>query len=169
MTPTLQRLTTEFIAAEDRLRLAGSTDDGSAQVIWVSRRLLRLLIPQLQAWLEGQVPLPSHGQAVQEFAQQAARAALQPQAPVLASEQAETWLAHAIDIARTPQFVQLTFRGASGARQQQALILFEVEAMRQWLAILYDKASQADWELNVWPAWLRGGAVDVALPQSLLH
>ncbi len=39
MTHTLDRITTEYIATEDRLRLTGQYADGSKVVIWLILRL----------------------------------------------------------------------------------------------------------------------------------
>jgi len=41
MTSNLDRITTEYIDAEDRLRLSGKYADGAAVVIWLTQRLIR--------------------------------------------------------------------------------------------------------------------------------
>ena len=41
MTDSLDRITTEYIDAEDRLRLSGQSADGSAVVIWLTQRLIQ--------------------------------------------------------------------------------------------------------------------------------
>ena len=45
--PELTRITTRYVAAEDRVRLAGERAGGSPVAIWLTRRLLQLLIPKL--------------------------------------------------------------------------------------------------------------------------
>lgn len=54
MTDTLQRITTEYIDHEDRLRLAGEDAQGQTTVLWLTQRLLNRLIPHLCQWLEQQ-------------------------------------------------------------------------------------------------------------------
>jgi hypothetical protein len=84
MTQVLQRVTTEFVQQEDRVRLAGVTDAGRPAVVWLTRRMLNVLLPVLFQRLEAQFAavLPEHREALQEFAQQAARDALESSAPV---------------------------------------------------------------------------------------
>ena len=48
----LQRLTTEYVDAEDRMRLTGEIRPGETLVLWLSQRLLMRLLPHLFLWLE---------------------------------------------------------------------------------------------------------------------
>ena len=52
----LTRLTTEYVPAEDRMRLAGETAPDQAVVIWITRRLLDRVLPHLFGWLERKGP-----------------------------------------------------------------------------------------------------------------
>ena len=90
MTQKLQRITTEYIDREDRIRLTGELAAGTVVVLWLTQRLVNRLVPHLTAWLDRQVTpasnIPSvqarHQDIVQSFAQQAARVQLAPEAPV---------------------------------------------------------------------------------------
>ena len=90
---TLQRITTEYVEQEDRIRLSGEFASGDTVVLWLTQRLLHRLVPHLTAWLARQVAPASsipaveaaHQDIVQGFAQQAARAQLAPEPPVRAS------------------------------------------------------------------------------------
>eukprot|EP01036_Dinobryon_divergens_P055429 gene55429-74016_t len=67
----LQRITTEYIEAEDRVRLSGVSPSGEALSLWVTQRLLSRLLKVILNWTaEGE----NAQQALKNaFAQQAAR------------------------------------------------------------------------------------------------
>ena len=100
MSAALQRVTTAYVADEDRLRLTGELSDGDAVVLWLTQRLLNRLVPHLTAWLARQtgsfastVPpaiQSAHHNIVQGFAQQSARAQLKPEPPVRAASRSRT-------------------------------------------------------------------------------
>ena len=56
----LQRITTEFVDAEDRIRLAGEDAAGEAVVLWLTQRLLNRLVAHLCDWLEQRIPADIH-------------------------------------------------------------------------------------------------------------
>lgn len=172
MNPILQRITTEYVADEDRIRLAGEGADGATVVIWLTQRLLQRLLPVLLQWLEQQgAPQEVHGshtlhaELLQGFAQQAARAELAPQAPVQPNAGSTAWLAHAVDIGHAAQAVNLTFRSTDGAR---AALLLSDKQLRQWLGILSDATLKAEWPPGAWPQWLRD-STPPARGQMVLH
>ena len=51
----LERITTEYIDKDDRIRLTGEPAQGDAVVLWFTQRLLNRLVPHLTAWLSGQL------------------------------------------------------------------------------------------------------------------
>lgn len=155
MSPVLQKVTTEFIAAEDRIRLAGQAEDGRQAVLWLTRRMLSFLLPILLKQLDTQFALtaPEHRDALQEFAQQAARETLGKSEPVSAGEQAENMVVTAVDVGQMENGTLLTFRDAGDASFRMPL---GGDALRQWLHILYHADRKANWQLPNWPAWLTG-------------
>ena len=164
----LQRFTTEYIATEDRLRLSGEIGAQSTVVLWLTQRLLNRLIAPLGRWLELQremevtmrsraVGLQSH--AMQSFAQQAAAAALAPQAPVQAAMGQSSWLVDSLDLALGDNGVVLTFKPqAQGAEGVQ--LTLHTQSLRQWLNIVHDQCRKAEWPLDSWPDWLAGASPD---------
>lgn len=48
----LKRITLEYSAHEDRMRLTGARASGEREAIWLTRRLLERLIPVLVDWIE---------------------------------------------------------------------------------------------------------------------
>ena len=169
MTP-LTRITAEYVAQEDRIRLSGERAGAEPLTIWVSRRLLNRLLPVLLQWLErsgGTLPAVnlSHAETRQSFALQAARAGLAPQAPVRVKQGAESWLAQSVDFASTTSAVRLTFKAAD---DQAATLALNSQQLRQWLSILHDLWLKAEWQGEVWPQWVREAA-PVTQQSIVLH
>ena len=86
----IQRVTSVYSQAEDRFRLTGEVSPDDTRCFWLTQRLLRRLLPHLLDWLgeiakaEGGEGKQDFGQAeiMQDFAQQAAKARLEPQTAV---------------------------------------------------------------------------------------
>lgn len=168
MTPVLQRVTTEFSPEEDRIRVAGQAEDGQEVVVWLTRRLLGLLLPVLLQHLDQQFATasPEHRDVLQEFAQQSACDALGGAEPVRAGQDAATILARDVDVTRAEDSVLLVFRNAAGAACQ---LPFTDENLRRWMQILYHAERNANWQLPQWPAWLTGENASDFNPDYPLH
>lgn len=158
MTQDMQRLTTEYVLHEDRIRLSGEVARGAPVVVWLTLRLLQRLLPAVLAWLEGHSAETVRPDLVHSFAQEAAKAALLPQAPVRAVADSTMWLAQSVDLARSAQALCLTFRSADG---QFARVPLDTKQLRQWLSIVHGAYQKAGWPLDVWPAWLGDNAQTV--------
>jgi hypothetical protein len=147
----LQRATTEYVAAEDRIRLSGALDGGATVVIWLTLRLLQRLLPPLVQWLEqrgGGVP---RADVLHSFAQQKAQAGMAPSPPVQAAAESAAWLAASIDLARGDKAVRLTFKGQGG---ESAALTMTPTLLRQWLAILHAGYRRGGWPQDQWPGWI---------------
>lgn len=154
----LQRITTQYIDTQDRLRLTGELSGSGTVVLWLTQRLVNRLLVHLVAALDQKVAhqpnlkLPSyHIEAVQGFAQQAARAQLLVQAPVPADKALTSWLVLSVDIANAPKEVSLTFRADA---DQAAKLTLQPTALRQWLGIVHDQYLRAQWTTDQWPQWM---------------
>ena len=155
----LQRITTEYVEREDRIRLTGELTDGSAVVLWLTQRLVNRLVPHLVGWLARQVApasaIPSvqaaHQDIVQGFAQQAALAQLAPQSPVRAPSPLADWCVDAVDIAQGEDAVVLTFQSEA---QAHAMLSLAAQPLRQWLGIIFEQYLRGEWHTTVWPAWM---------------
>lgn len=150
----LHRITTDYDEAEDRIKLVGQYRPDKLAVIWLTQRLLRRLVPVLLERLQTAQPVGQSiaASVVQEFAQQAARAQMQPLPSLQAPADAEAWLVKSIDIGNRQNGLQLVFKGANG---EQATLKLEGQFLRHWLNILYDVCRKAGWPLNIWPDWMR--------------
>ena len=171
----LQRITTRFVDNEDRIRLAGEDGTGQALVLWLTQRLVNRLRPHLCAWLERRASPSSqadgaHTEVLQNFAQQAALAALEPLAPVSSHAPSIAWLVHSVDVTSAEHVLILTFKDAVGAgnsRESATLTLSEL-ALRQWLSILHSQYAAAEWSLTQWPEWV-AQASSTPMRAALLH
>ena len=126
----LHRLTIEYEPVEDRLRLSAETGDGAPVVLWLTRRMVCLLLDHLVEWLKKQGGAQAQPAVVQEFAQQAAQSSLQPSEPVRAAQDTVAWLVHEVDIAMADNIVRLTFKSTEGRSAQLPL---DAGALRPWV------------------------------------
>jgi hypothetical protein len=159
----LQRITTEYIETEDRVRLSGAGTAGEAVSLWITQRLLARLLKVILNWTaEGE----NANQALKNaFAQQAARAELKLQLSVQAQPTAV--LVNTIDISHTVDALTLVFRGAEGVAGQLTL---QRQDVRQWLNILHDTWCRAEWPPDLWPDWIaRPQTEPAAVTQITLH
>ncbi|MES2262011.1 MAG: hypothetical protein V4724_26115 [Pseudomonadota bacterium] len=162
----LQRITTQYIAVEDRVRLAGKTDSDTPVVMWLTQRLLARMVPVLLRWLESNAagafqPAIAHG-----FAQHAARAGLRLSEPVLPAANSMAWLVSVVDVAQSSLTMQLTFKGGDDERID---FILEAQPLRQWLAILHNAYRQAEWPFDIWPDWINDKNDNVLEPGTVLH
>lgn len=152
MTETLQRLTTEYIEAEDRMRLAGEDAQGQAVVLWLTQRLLNRLVAHLCQWLEQQSGNAPLAEVRQEFAQQKARAELALQPPVRTEPDVQGVLTHSVDLKTSSAGMGLQFKDVDG--KVVARLQLQPTPLRQWLNIVFDQYRKAHWSTAVWPAWV---------------
>ena len=168
----LERITTVYVAAEDRLRLTGELANAEVQTIWLTQRLLVRLVPLLTQWLDGQnhtVQGPDNlrTELLQTFAQQAARADTAVQSPVRAAAASPAWLAESVDVNRGSSALTLTFHGAPA---HQASLVLAPKPLRQWLGIVHDACvGPAHWLAVPWPVWLRDSAAGATPQAKVLH
>lgn len=165
--PELTRITTRYIAAEDRVRLVGERAGGSEVAIWLTLRLLQRLVPKLLVHLEAmRGALEPNRELLLGFAQQNALAAHVPVAPVGPSAEAEFWLAERASIRRSTQALTITFESAEGGA---ASLYLPPVVLHQWLAILYRVYSSAQWPMDIWPVWLIENLEPVSQQRHVLH
>ena len=164
----LQRITTEYVETEDRIRLSGACEDGAVVQLWLTRRLMDRLLPMLLKWLGQEAGEGARAEIMQEFAQQAARAALEPQPSVHAQDDTSI-LVQAVDVTTGDNALGLAFK-SSPQGDASHRIGFEPLALRQWLNIVHDQYRKAEWPLDGWPVWFTHAAQDAhPANQSVLH
>lgn len=175
----LERLTSEYVVQEDRVRFSGALPDGTVVVFWMTQRLLLRLVPTLVQWLQSHHTQKSQvvpAEVLQSFAQQAARsqAGRDPQAPVRGDPVSGSgWLVHSVDVTQSPDTLRLTFKpgpNVKGGSVVWPTVPLSAQALRQWLNILYDNWRAAGWPQEVWPEWMGDSAAPAATSvPTILH
>ena len=156
---TLQRVTSEYIESEDRIRLTAISNAEETLILWITQRLLVRLITHFLGWLEKEAPEVARSSAVgseaksalQGMAQQSAAAKLQEQSAVTATSDSTTLLVKEIDIKMSEEAVLLVFKCDD---DQKAELSFTVQQLRQWLGMIHRLWRQAEWPLSIWPEWM---------------
>jgi hypothetical protein len=166
--PSLQKITTTYSEAEDRLCVAGEDETGAAVALWLTRRLANRLVRQLVAWLEeedGGALAVLGPELRQSWAQEKAVRQLEPSAPVRTDRGAPQLLVASVDLSRAAQHYLLGFRTAADAAPSLTLSGTE---LRQWLGILHHLYQIADWPRDPWPTWMEEAPREHRQP-ALLH
>ncbi|MEY3666955.1 MAG: hypothetical protein RL572_495 [Pseudomonadota bacterium] len=148
----LQRITTEYVEAEDRLRLTGELSPGDTRVLWLSQRLMLRLLPHLCLWLEKQRGTAFPPDIEQSLELRAATERMGHEDPVRPTPHCLGWLVLAVDINTAGPVLCLSLRGDKEA-ESVALNLPPL-ALRQWLNILHTLWSTAQWPASPWPDWV---------------
>jgi len=167
----LNRITINYVELEDRIRLAGELSHGGVLNVWATRRLLDRLLPVLVTHLEKSVAKGAcadslRSNALQSFAQHAARELSEEQAPVRASAASAQWLAQSVNVSFASGDVCLSFHGDE---TQCVKLTLEEGKLRQLLNILYEVYRQADWSTDAWPKWVRSAEVPRAGYGARVH
>lgn len=169
----VHRFTTKYNPAEDRIQLLFELKDGNVQVLWLTRRLLNMLLTRLLGLLD-QAPLmteptagtpsPQKTKVVQKFAQQAAVSTIQRQPSVKPSDKTPqrgvAVLVTEVDVRTAPNSLALDFK--SGSQKLQSLPFAEA-ALRQWLSVMHKQYVAGQWEEDFWPEWMTSTETDGAI------
>lgn len=160
----IERVTVEYVAAEDRIRLSAAVPGDGPVGLWLTRRLIVRLLPPLLQWLEQQTAHLPYAELAQAWAQGAALEALSPQPAVPPAGTERSWLVTEVDLVCNAESLVLRLRGASA---HSAEISFCAQTLRQWLGILRDHCAQAEWPLDGWPEWIAGARAPAPPPRHL--
>lgn len=172
MNYVLERVTTEFSSREDRIRLVSQVNGSDSMTIWITRRLLAMMLPTLLERVSSRAagsssttpavtalndgPTAGYESLRQEFAQLAANEQLLPVAPVRPAHGSASILSTAVDFKVKNRTVILIFRDESDT---MATLALEEVQLRQWLQMLHKCSErEASWLLPCWPAWLTGAS-----------
>lgn len=157
MSGALQRVTSEYVETEDRMRLSGALDEETTVVLWLTRRLLDRAVPHLIKWL-GQQP---------EFIAPVPAGPNDMTPPVLARAEAQMWLVDRIDLGFGPEVITLDFFGPTPA---QCNLVLNPLTLQQWLEILLRQYRQGEWPLDAWGEYIKTSHHDAVATVSLtLH
>lgn len=177
----LERITTEYIPLEDRIRISGQIPKDRTVTIWLTQRMLSLLLPHLFGWLNKKFAKEQNSKSynagsisdiIQTFEQEAAIANLaqQDQTPVTTKNSNDHLLVHSIDITTGDLGIQIGFKSETMHQELQLINLtMEHEPLRQWLHILYALTLQAGWTVQGWPDWMNNAEHDAPKARQFAH
>jgi hypothetical protein len=166
MVAHLKRVTISYNSVQDRVSVAGESDAGPTVVTWLTQRLLLRVVPALLDKLDKEVArnVPAvASQAIQSFAQEAARAALPVQAPVAQEGNEQSWLVSSVDISTAADRTIIDLRGRGG---ECARLAMNAQELRQCLSILHQSWTAGGWPAAVWPDWVASKATS---PDGVVH
>lgn len=143
------RLTTEYVQHEDRIRLNLEDAQQQRATLWFTQRLLNRVIPALVKVLEEETSGSPQAEEVQAFAQQRAQRSIEHEDPIAATDAA--WLVRRVDLTPTKQQILLLF---SDEAEESAKLKIPRTALRQWLSVLRELYRRAEWSSDIWPDWL---------------
>ncbi len=149
MNYSLNKITTQYIDDEDRLRILGESSEGTTCEIWLSHRLLDRLVDNLFSNIKVKGAV---NDVLQVFEQEAASSSLVEQPPVEKINKPVSWLAKEVDIKRDADNTSLVFKGE---KSRSAQIFFQTVELRQWLSIIYNAYKIAEWSVEEWPSWFK--------------
>lgn len=184
--PDLQRITTEYVESQDRIRLCGESAPNQTVVLWLTQRLLNRLVPHLLGWLERQTGVSGgvgsdvRAEVVNNFAQQAAMASLEMQTPVQVHATQSAWLVLSVDVTVNQEVVRLVFKGQPSLTPSEppveASVTMQALPLRQWLSILHEQCRRAGWVGTspeaagaIWPEWIQTRQADTGGGGAVLH
>jgi hypothetical protein len=151
MTQDSNRITTDYVEHQDRLRIAGELPRDSGVIIWLTHRLARRLVPALLQWLDHQAGASPQRDVVHGFEQEAARMGMAEHPRVDIARNNAEWLVSRIEYTAEDGRMAITFRNDDGHAFGMRLAPME---LRQWLTVLHGLWAHAAWPMDIWPGWL---------------
>jgi len=166
----LRKLTTRYVANEDRFLISAEGDRGHIN-LWLTQRLIKSLLPHLLEWLGSRTVCDDDG-SDQVSASSAANtsdnrsqnsSATNPQlasqlvaqtrkavSQVDASKATQSILVQTIQFQPRDDILRLIFE----LPNEEAILLLQSEHLRIWLSALYNGWQQANWP-DLWPDWMK--------------
>lgn len=160
----LERMTTEYVADEDRISISARIKGDGTIRLWLTRRIADRMVPALAKVVQPRHEDPAYAEVVGEMAQQRAEQNHEPQEPVKPTHPDQEWLVCKIDLRMAKAGAVLIF---AGSESEHARLTMTFELLRQWLAILRRVYQAGEWPLAVWPNALQEGAARPVAPKIL--
>lgn len=164
----LEKMTLTYVAAEDRMRLAGIAKDGDAITLWLTQRLCNQVVRTLTGCLEklAEARGTLAKDAVLSLQQTAARQNLPALPPVTAGPEATQALVRAIEVRQNGKRFVLGFKSGKAACAE---IAFGGPGVYHWLWVLNGRYVKAGWALQSWPDWFEGPSSKSPAVATVLH
>lgn len=155
----IRRFTTEYVVAEDRIRISLEREDDSVALLWITRRLCIRLVPEIVKIVNALPKLQGKAETVSDNAQRKSQLdalgglAQQPavSAPKDTDVPTEIHLITGMQVQLTRKAILIHFKVEEAIVQTMPF----VEApLRQWLGILHACFRKGQWADDVWPVWI---------------
>ena len=166
----LERVTTEYVEMEDRLRLTASLRSGKTISFWFTQRLLIQLLLACTDWLENQSPDIAKKIATSQskdsalsLAQESAKSELHAETSVVASPNSPNLLVKELDINFRTEGIELVIK----AKNERFSLILDTKQLRQWLSIIYMLWQNAKWPNSHWPDWMTLNDASPSLASSV--
>jgi hypothetical protein len=177
----LKKLTTRYVAPEDRFLISAESDRGNIN-LWLTQRLIKSLLPHLLEWSGRHVDKnqasttgPNENQAHQHrdatnagSPQMVSQLVAQTRKPVVRvdpTKASQTVLVQTVQLQLRDDVLRLIFE----LPEEPAVLLLQSEHLRIWLGALYDGWQQAEWP-DVWPEWMKhANRVRSQYPVGIMH
>lgn len=147
--PQVVRVSTTYVPQQDRLRLAAETSEGDVLVLWLTQRMLRLVLKPLGGFFGQNAPRTRKEQVRQSYVDLMDKVSRKAGTPVRPEADSPGWLVEKVDVATTGAVAELTFWGEGAPRAR-----FEVDtvSLRRWLEVVQRKADKGGWPRQMWDA-----------------
>lgn len=140
-------VTSRYIPQEDRIRLAVETQSKRCYELWLSQRMLRVMVPRLSRKI-GLDDAAQHCQSAPAIASPAS-----PSGPVVLEAGAVSWLINSVEFGDLSDRLAVVFCNPNQADEKLAWPMSSTIA-QQWLRILHSQCQLAFWSSIDWPEWL---------------
>lgn len=147
--PQVLRVSTAYVPQQDRLQLAGKLQDGGVVVLWLTQRMLRLLLKPLGDFIGKNAPRTKKERVRHSYVDLMDKVSRKAGPSVKAEASTPEWLVEKIDVSTTGHVAELTFWSEGAPRA-----LFEVDtiSLRRWLEVVQRKATKGGWPEQLWDA-----------------
>ncbi|MBC7605269.1 MAG: hypothetical protein H7255_21730 [Ramlibacter sp.] len=143
----VKRMSSAYVAAQDRFRLVAEMEDGDVQALWLTQRMLRLALTPLGVHFAKTQKPSAEQKARRSYSELMHKVSGKAGPPIATLPVSNEWLIETVDIKFGPP-VRLVFRGEAGR-----FITMEMDPLhlRKWLGILHRKSMKAGWPESLWP------------------
>ena len=141
----LNRLTLDYSADEDRIKLTGLTEEGALVVAWLSLRLLERIVPHLLTRYEAIATSMVSNTASLQLSNSKKKFAGTDK-PVLSVHDTPSFLVCSADMTQSTDAIVLTLRGGS----DEVRFAIPASKMALWLGGLKHLYQVAEWPMKAW-------------------
>ena len=170
----LKRITSEYIEAEDRIRIAGLTEQNKTLSLWLTMRLTSRLVAHCIALLGKHSPELAKATTnddqlknnLQGLVQHSAEQEIVEQPAVSVTENSLSLLIKEINVTTSNGGVLMAFKENETSSYE---LYLESNQLRQWLGMLYHIWQKAEWPLHIWPDWMDKSTGSVISETTSIH